>query len=441
MSLVVNQFGDDWSSQMGAYRFFKNEKTTEGTILEQSLSLQSEIDNQEELFVISDTSQINLNHLQKSLEDKSDLGVLNDGLTLGYSLHGSIVLNNKYESRGISNAITYARAFPQSEESKNTRSTKRDNLPIEQKESYRWLLGTRKSTEYLGNESRLTFIFDREGDIYQLLDEINKQGSKFIVRSQHNRQVKSEENRRIKLWDYIAQDPVNHTYTVSVPADSRGNKKRIATLGLKYKQVRIASPTHYSFETTNSDFLDITIVQATEILSKGQSKPENYINWNLLTNKEVKSVDQGLKIVENYSSRWCIEDVFRGMKNKGLQLDSVTLKTGKALRKISIMAFDISTVALKLRQARDGTSFIPIREVFDEQQVNCMEQLSPTLEGNTEKQKNLHEPKSLAWASWVIARLGGWAGYSSQRPPGITTMEKGLERFSNLFLGWSIRTP
>ena len=54
------------------------------------------------------------------------------------------------------------------------------------------------------------------------------------------------------------------------------------------------------------------------------------------------------------------------------------------------------------------------------------------LEGNTQKQKNPHDPNSLAFATWVIARLGGWRGLKSQRPLGIKTISKGLLKFYNL---------
>jgi len=379
--------------------------------------------------------------MQGVIADKSSLGVLNDGLTLGYNLHGSIVLDSNYESRGISNALTYRRAFPNSEESKKIRLSRRDDLPIDQKESYRWVLGVKKSTDYLGNPLRLTFIFDREGDIYELLDEIDKQDSKFIARSQHNRRVELPDGKTVKLTEHIEQQPIKHKYTVSVAADERGNKRRIANLALKYTEIRIKAPTHYSFETTYSSYLDITLVQAKEIIEPGQAIPDNLILWNILTNSEVQNNTQGMKIVENYSSRWCIEDVFRGTKNKGLQLDSSTLENGKALRKLAIMAFDISSVALKLRQAREGKNHTPIQEVFEQSQVECMEQLCSKLEGNTEKQRNPHKSDSLAWAAWIIARLGGWSGFQSQRPPGIITMKRGLESFSSIYIGWSIRMP
>ena len=37
------------------------------------------------------------------------------------------------------------------------------------------------------------------------------------------------------------------------------------------------------------------------------------------------------------------------------------------------------------------------------------------MEGKTEKQKNQLPRNQLSWAAWVIARLGGWKGYQSQK--------------------------
>ena len=58
------------------------------------------------------------------------------------------------------------------------------------------------------------------------------------------------------------------------------------------------------------------------------------------------------------------------------------------------------------------------------------------MEGKTEKQKNPHPPQTLSWASWVIARLGGWKGYASESPPGPITMLRGLTKFEAQFQGW-----
>jgi hypothetical protein len=61
-----------------------------------------------------------------------------------------------------------------------------------------------------------------------------------------------------------------------------------------------------------------------------------------------------------------------------------------------------------------------------------------SLQGRTKKLQNPYPPASLPWANWLIARLGGWSGYSSQRPPGMPTLVRGLRLFESIFLGWKL---
>jgi hypothetical protein len=86
----------------------------------------------------------------------------------------------------------------------------------------------------------------------------------------------------------------------------------------------------------------------------------------------------------------------------------------------------------------DGASGQKCGLVFDEEQAECMEELLPGFEGKTEKQKNPYGKEDLAWATWIIARLGGWKTYSVTRPPGVITLRDGMERFQNIFTGWLI---
>ncbi len=88
--------------------------------------------------------------------------------------------------------------------------------------------------------------------------------------------------------------------------------------------------------------------------------------------------------------------------------------------------------ALKLVSVRSGKVFVPISEMFNEQEEECLEKINQKVEGNTEKQRNPHQRKSLSWAAWIIARLGGWSGFASQRPPGPSTMSRGLEKFKTI---------
>ena len=76
--------------------------------------------------------------------------------------------------------------------------------------------------------------------------------------------------------------------------------------------------------------------------------------------------------------------------------------------------------------------------MFDEEDLPALAAICPTLEGKTQKQKNPHPHHSLAWAAWAIARLGGWKGYASDRPPGPETFTRGLQRFTAIVEGFAI---
>jgi hypothetical protein len=67
-----------------------------------------------------------------------------------------------------------------------------------------------------------------------------------------------------------------------------------------------------------------------------------------------------------------------------------------------------------------------------------LEDVLPRFEGKTEKQKNPYPRNNLAWAAWIIARLGGWKGYASQRPPGVIIFHDGWMRFHDILDGWRI---
>ena len=56
-------------------------------------------------------------------------------------------------------------------------------IPIEQKESVRWLENLRQSTELLGDPARCVHIGDRESDIYELFCVARELGTHFLVRT------------------------------------------------------------------------------------------------------------------------------------------------------------------------------------------------------------------------------------------------------------------
>ena len=92
---------------------------------------------------------------------------------------------------------------------------------------------------------------------------------------------------------------------------------------------------------------------------------------------------------------------------------------------------------MQLTMARAGKEQA-ITAVFNEIECKVLSAVLPKLEGKTVKQKNPHQLDQLSWASWIIARLGGWKGYKSESPPGPITMLRGLKRFQSLLEGYQL---
>ena len=92
-----------------------------------------------------------------------------------------------------------------------------------------------------------------------------------------------------------------------------------------------------------------------------------------------------------------------------------------------------AVTVMQLVKARDGTTGQSLLDAFDPADQPVLEAASTQLEGKTARQKNPHPKGSLAFAAWVIARLGGWTGYYGK--PGPQVMRRGLDDFQRIKYG------
>jgi hypothetical protein len=145
-------------------------------------------------------------------------------------------------------------------------------------------------------------------------------------------------------------------------------------------------------------------------------------------------------VIQWYSWRWMIEEVFRIMKKEGFDVEASELGCGTSIKKLCLLTLDaiIKLFQMSIAYAIDESDLIPDIVCFDKEQMECLQVQNSKLEGKTEKQKNPYRKGSLRYATWVIARLGGWKGYASQRKPGITTLWIGIQQFHNIFKGWRL---
>jgi len=422
---------DKWKEQVSYYRFFSNYRVKEEALINSMQShCKEHIKGKKHVLLLEDTTELNMEKHRNRIGSKDEkLGLTGNNVDLGFFCHPTAVVDPSEASLiGLIDLHLWHRE--EDKQSKKERNYK--SLAYEQKESSRWSQRAIVSRERLKEVDTVTVVQDREADIYESFCQLHQSGVDWVIRSSQNRLTQEG-----KLVDQVDSFPLAGAYKVVVSSDNKKRLQREATLEVRYSEVELCCPRHIKGEEKYPQTLPVRVVQVKE---KADSVPkgETAIEWILYTSHPVDNLIQAQQVVYYYTLRWLIEDLFRTLKSKGLDYESSELESGKALRKLLVMALMAAVQILQLRQARNGQTKQLPSLVFSEEQLACMEDILPRFEGKTDKQKNPYHRNNLAWAVWIIARLGGWKGYASQRPPGVIILHDGWIRFHTLFEGWAI---
>ncbi len=141
-----------------------------------------------------------------------------------------------------------------------------------------------------------------------------------------------------------------------------------------------------------------------------------------------------------YRQRWVIEQFFRLLKSQGLGIEDSQVQSAERLCKLTAIAARASVMTLQLVQARGGKQPETAALAFDAEAVEALDAVAKAnYAPRTKLQANPHKKGTLAWAAWIIARLGGWDGYPKSKPPGPITMKNDLDSFQSILIGWKVR--
>ena len=410
-------------------RLLCNKKVDEEGIILSITKRTSELAKGKHVLSIQDTSELHYNCHSGRIKDYSGLGDVGR-CQLGYFIHPSLAFNATDGSLiGLSDVYLWNR-----DRHRRRDTSLRKQTPIEEKESNKWIKASQNSQACLSEAKHLTIIQDRDGDIYEEFVTVPNEQTDLLIRSKANRKLADTDK---SLYELVAGQESCVTYEVEIKTDNKKRKARKALMEVRYKKVKIKCPANLKALKKYPDYVELTIVHAKESKSTVPNG-ESPIDWKVLTTHQVNDFMDATQIIYWYSLRWLIEDFFRLLKKKGFNLESSELETGYGLRKLGLFTMQAATKVMQLRQARDEQVQIATNEVFDEQEQNCLADILPTLEGNTEALKNPYTKDQLIWATWIIARLGGWSGYKSQRPAGLITLKNGLQKFEMIYMGWQI---
>jgi len=415
--VVIHQIASDENQQKSFYRLLHNKRMEIEALKEHIYQdCYRQIDATGHYLVIQDTTQPNFNRNKANISNTEGLGVIADKRSLGFFLHPSLVVDAQSgRCVGFSDIHTWSRCWDMP--TKTARNYHK--LPIEEKESHRWLRATRASVEGLQQAAQVTIMADREGDIIEMFDR--RQTEHLLIRSRGNRTIVEG-----KLYEYLSAQDLAGSFELTIKGDTRkAIQPRKATIQIRYTRV------HLRAKNPASAAIEVYAIEAREV---NNTLAQETVLWRLLTTHQVDSVQKARQIIDWYSMRWNIEQVFRIIKQKGLDVENSDLETGKALIIMTLMALFAASKIMLLHLASKQEHIQPIGTTFSEDQLKCLKIISQDYEGNTLRQQNRYPPNSLQWVYWVIARLGGWKPQEKQA--GVITLFTGWSRFQQIYQGW-----
>lgn len=426
-SSSIHEVTSTEAEEKGAYRFLSNEKVEEKILIDTSKEKSRYLCADKHVLVIQDTTEANLENHRNRIQRGTGIGPTGNGKDLGFFLHGSLVMDADSE---VMLGFSDIQLWNRDEGAANKAAREYKKLPIEEKESYKWIKASKESKQHLSAARSITFIEDREGDIYEQFATIPDAQTHLIIRSRDNRRLSDGS----KLFDCLACQPAAGSYEIEIVKDIRkGVESRVANVEVRFCKVSI-SKSIQSKKIGIADKVDLYAIEVQETNPQGTE----VVLWRILTTHQVNNYEEARNIINKYRLRWYIEQLFRLLKKKGFRIESSELETGWAIRKLTVMLLNTALRVMQLLLAYNNERSQPAKEVFDEEQIKCLQMLNNKLQGETEKTRNKNNPEKLSWTTWIVARLGGWKNYNSKRPPGPIILKKGLDKFMSIYEGWQL---
>jgi hypothetical protein len=304
---------------------------------------------------------------------------------------------------------------------------------LEDKESLRWITGAETAARIFIKAASITVVADRESDIYE---EYARRPANvhLLTRMHHNRCLVDGQ----KLHDQLdAMQPAGDLETVDIPAKP-GQPARQAELALRFCKVEIKAPHRGMPAAALRRLPPSCMLWAIDIREVGAPDNIKPIHWRLLSTRAVEDRNAALAMLRFYRMRWSIEEYFNSLKSGGFNIEEADIGEPGAMMTLTAAAAVAAVTVMQLIKARDNPQGQAINVAFNTLDRKIMAIINADYEGPNPRprQKNPYPPESLAYATWIIGRLGGWTGYYDK--PGPKTLTAGLRKFDAIKHGASI---
>ncbi len=403
-----------------AYRFLDHPETSMEALLEPHYQTTVvRMSREKVILAVQDTTSLNYS-AHPATENIGPIGSYKDG-AIGLFVHSTMAFNPEGTPLGLLDVQCWARDGADFGKKK-----RRHSLPIEQKESYKWLESFRKVAQAQKQcpETMVVSVGDREADVYELFELAlsDPLGPKFLIRAEQDRLLAEGQGH---LWEKMAQQEVSGIQEIQVPRQ-KNRPARVARLEVRFAEVTLKSPKNKKWRPE----LTLWAVWARE----AEAPPNGErIEWMLLTTLPVSTFEEAVEKLTWYTIRWGIEVYHRTLKS-GCKVEERQL--GHADRIETCLAIDMVVAWRIFHLAKLGreTPDVPCTVFFEETEWQAL------VAYVTQNPKPPEKPPTLREAMRMVATLGGFLGRKGDGEPGTKSLWLGLQRLDDLSSMWKLLT-
>jgi hypothetical protein len=416
----------DWANTKAAYRFLSNEDVSEGEILAGHFASTGDRIRAAggPILVLQDTTEFvykrarpeEIGSLTYAPNKRNRDRLLTLHTVCGLLMHSSLAITTE----GLPLGLVAIKFWTRSKFKGTTALKRRINptrVPIEGKESMRWLANMQQSSELIGDPARCIHIGDRESDIYEFFCAAHELGTNFLVRACVDRLAGEGDHT---ITDEMAEVTVQAHHTVEIRTKS--GEVEQAKVEIRYKRICVLPPVG---KQRRYPALMLTVIHAEERKHPPHRAP---VVWKLITNLEVNSAEEAIEKLNWYALRWKIE-VFHHILKSGCKAEDAKLRTAERLVNLiaifCLLSWRIFWTTMMNRTAPQA----PPQLAFTTGEITILDLVVKDRE-NQESSK-----RTLSYYSMKVARLGGYLARAHDPPPGNKIMWRGWSRLADIMLG------
>lgn len=389
----------DWAETKAAYRFLSNDKVTRDSLLEPHIEQTVDrIAGQPLILAIQDTTTLELTRL----DPIDGLGFTGTSLrTRGMLVHTTLAVGaESREVLGVLNQETWIRPTA------NHRGETQKERMTRPRESECWARGV-AGVARLGLEAKVLAVFDREGDVFEALEALDRSGQDFVIRACRNRKISNEAGY---VFDAIQQAPALGKYEVEVPPRA-GRSGRTASLAVRSASMTMLPP-KIRQRKGEAFGVGVGVVQAIETNPPAGVEA---LNWILLTRQPIGALDDCIRVLKFYACRWKIEEFHMALKT-GCRIEERQLQTRAGFEALLGIFSVISVMLLRLRDEARQEDPRLASEILNAVQMKIL----------SSKVRRFPSNPTARDALRAIAMMGGFLGRKGDGEPGWRTLWSGM---------------